>query len=114
MPTTVGDTTSAQTQAFRRQLSIESTQASDRYVLLGRLGAGSMGDVLRVRDSRLDRSLAMKVLLREHRKNNVLRECFLEEAQAMARLQHPGILPLYDVGELADGRPYFTMQEVHG
>ena len=95
-------------------LTIDTVVDSDRYTIVGQLGTGPIRDVLRVHDHRLDRLLAMKILRREHSCDNDARERFLAEAQSIARLQHPGILPIYDVGELADGRPFFTMQEVHG
>jgi len=95
-------------------LVIDSVSDSDRYSIVGHLGSGATSEVLRVRDHRLNRLLAMKILRSENSCNNDVRERFLAEAQSIARLQHPGILPIYDVGELGDGRPYFTMQEVHG
>ncbi len=95
-------------------VDILSATASDRYDILGRLGAGTSGEVFRVKDLHLNRVLAMKVLLTHFSIDNEARERFLSEAQAMARLQHPGILPIYDLGETIDGRPFFTMQEVRG
>ena len=85
-----------------------------RYEDLGLLGMGGMGEVRRVRDRLLGRTLAMKIIhaLALNRTSLVAR--FREEAQATAQLQHPGIIPIYDVGRLPDGRLWFTMQEVSG
>ena len=85
-----------------------------RYVDLGPLGMGGMGEVRRVRDKLLGRTLAMKVIhaLALNRAPLVAR--FREEAQATAQLQHPSIIPIHDVGRLPDGRLWFTMQEVSG
>jgi serine/threonine-protein kinase len=73
-----------------------------------------MGAVLRGRDPRLGRELAVKVLLEEHRGDPALVQRFLEEAQVGGQLQHPGVAPVYDTGALADGRPYFAMKLVKG
>ena len=86
----------------------------ERYDDLGPLGIGGMGEVRRVRDRRLGRTLALKTLHARalERPNLVAR--FLEEAQATAQLQHPGIVPVHDLGHLPDGRLWFTMKEVKG
>ncbi|MBX7197573.1 MAG: SUMF1/EgtB/PvdO family nonheme iron enzyme [Sandaracinaceae bacterium] len=78
------------------------------------LGAGGMGEVFRVRDHSLHRVLAMKALLPDLMEQTALRDRFIEEAQVTAQLAHPGIPPVHEIGELDDGRPYFTMKEVHG
>ena len=73
-----------------------------------------MGEVRRVRDTRLNRTLAMKLVHPQllDRPSSLAR--FLEEAQATAQLQHPGIIPVHDLGTLPDGRLWFTMKEVRG
>ena len=86
----------------------------DRYDDLGRLGMGAMGEVRRVRDRQLGRVLAMKTIHAAALKRKDLLARFLEEAQATAQLQHPGIIPVYDMGGLPDGRLWFTMKEVAG
>jgi serine/threonine-protein kinase len=65
-------------------------------------------------DPELDRELAVKVILPAHRDNAELRRRFLGEARLAGQLQHPGIMPVYDVGQPADGRPYFTMKLIEG
>ncbi len=85
-----------------------------RYDDLGLLGVGGMGEVRRVRDRRLGRTLALKTLHLPALNRPGLVARFLEEAQATAQLQHPGIVPIYDLGELPDGRLWFTMKEVAG
>jgi serine/threonine protein kinase/formylglycine-generating enzyme required for sulfatase activity len=82
-----------------------------RYTNLGLLGRGGMGDVYRTRDSYLNRTVAMKIL---RIPGSRARERFIEEAQVTAQLQHPAIIPVYDIGILADGRPFFTMKEIAG
>jgi serine/threonine-protein kinase len=85
-----------------------------RYRVEGEIGRGGMGVVYRVHDPALKRTLAVKVLLRHHQDNPDLKHRFLEEAELMAQLQHPGIAPLHDMGELPDGRPYFSMKLIRG
>jgi serine/threonine protein kinase/formylglycine-generating enzyme required for sulfatase activity len=78
------------------------------------LGVGGWGEVLRVVDHRLRRVMAMKVLRRSLAHRPDVRARFIEEAQATAQLEHPGIIPVHELGELSDGRPYFTMREIRG
>ena len=85
-----------------------------RYQLLGEIAHGGMGSVLRGRDMDLGRDLAVKVLLDEHSGQSVLVNRFLEEAQICGQLQHPGVVPVYDLGILADHRPFFAMKLVKG
>lgn len=86
----------------------------ERYEEMGLIGEGGMGEVRRVWDNALQRTVAMKILRRELAERDDLVHRFVEEAQATAQLEHPGIMPVYDVGRLADGRPYFTMKEIRG
>jgi serine/threonine-protein kinase len=86
----------------------------DRYKLLEEIGRGGMGAVLRGHDPELGRDLAVKVLLPGHQHNPVLVSRFTEEAQIGGQLQHPGIVPVYEVGRSEDQRPYFTMKLVRG
>jgi serine/threonine-protein kinase len=85
-----------------------------RYVLLGEVGQGGMGTVLRVRDPELGRDLAIKLLRGECRDHPEMLRRFIEEAQIGGQLQHPGIVPVHELGQLPDGRPFFTMKLVKG
>ena len=73
-----------------------------------------MGAVLKGRDPDLGRDLAVKVLLEGHRDKPEMVRRFVEEAQIGGQLQHPGIVPVYELGTFADRRPYFTMKLVKG
>ena len=85
-----------------------------RYQLFGEIARGGMGAVLKGRDADLGRDLAVKVLLEAHQdKPRVLRR-FVEEAQIGGQLQHPGIVPVYELGTFADRRPFFSMKLVKG
>ena len=81
------------------------------YEQSGILGKGGMGTVLQVQDTILKRSVALK-MMRDGIEHDISGE-FLAEAQIIAQLQHPGIIPIYEFGYL-DNQPYFTMQEVRG
>ena len=85
-----------------------------RYEKLGMLGRGGMGEVHRVRDRRFDRILAMKVMRSDRSPSGATIAAFLREASIEARLQHPGVPPIYDRGTLPDGRPWYTMKQVEG
>jgi serine/threonine-protein kinase len=88
--------------------------ASDRYQLLGEVARGGMGVILKGRDPRLGRDMAFKVLKTEHVGKPAAEQRFVEEAQVGGQLQHPGILPVYDLGRFDDGRPFFAMKFVKG
>ncbi len=85
-----------------------------RYRQLKLLGRGGMGNVWRVRDRDLGRTVAMKILRAELLGNAAGAARFVGEAQVSAELQHPGIVPVHELGRMPDGRLYFTMREVRG
>ncbi|MCW5815176.1 MAG: protein kinase [Labilithrix sp.] len=85
----------------------------DRYAITDVLGEGGMGEVRRCRDSLLDRDVALKVV-RPAAAVDDYEARFLREARVQARLAHPGVVPVYDVGRDANGRVYFTMKRVEG
>jgi len=85
-----------------------------RYQILGEIARGGMGAVLRARDADLGRELALKVLLAPHRDDVDLRNRFVEEAQIGGQLQHPGIVPVYELGAFPDRRPFLAMKLVRG
>src|SRR5438477_6463278 len=83
------------------------------YEVLGPLGAGGMGEVYRARDTRLDRSVAVKVLPEHLAATPELRARFEREARAVSSLNHPHICALYDVGS-QDGVDYLVMELLEG
>lgn len=85
-----------------------------RYRLRGELGRGGMGRVLLAFDSDLGREVAIKVLRAERRRDPVLLRRFLEEAQIAGQLQHPGVVPVYDLGVGSGGEPFLVMKCVRG
>jgi serine/threonine protein kinase/tetratricopeptide (TPR) repeat protein len=88
--------------------------SADRYELLDEIGQGGMGIVYRAHDHQLDRDVALKILREVTSKTANARRRFAAEAQFGARLQHPGIASVYDLGQLPDGRIFFAMKLVRG
>ncbi len=87
--------------------------AGTPYTILEELGRGGMGTVYRALDTRLDREVALKIStlgLADPEEAGRLRK----EARIMAGLEHPGIVPVHDAGELLDGRLYYAMRLVRG
>lgn len=85
-----------------------------RYQVVGEIARGGIGAIYKIRDVDLGRDVAMKVLRDHHRKNPTMIQRFVEEAQIAGQLQHPGILPVYELGLHDDRTPYFTMRLVRG
>ena len=85
-----------------------------RYEDRGAIGAGGMGEVRRVYDRVLGRTVAMKLLRWRALHRADLQEMFVAESRVTASLQHPGIVPVHDRGVLPDGRIWYTMTEVRG
>jgi len=85
----------------------------ERYELRGELGRGGMGEVLRCRDLRIGREVAMKRLPTKRAHAETTRR-FVREARVQGRLQHPAIVPVHDLGVDPEGQPYFVMKRVRG
>jgi len=83
------------------------------YEILSRLGAGGMGEVYRARDTRLDRTVAIKVLPAEFSTNIERRQRFEREARIISSLNHPHICALYDIGH-QDGLDYLVLEYLEG
>jgi serine/threonine protein kinase len=85
-----------------------------RYQTLRLHAKGGLGEVYLARDHRLGRPVALKRLQSRHAGDTGLRQRFLREAAVTACLQHPGIVPVYDLTETADGQPTYAMRFISG
>jgi hypothetical protein len=84
-----------------------------QYEILGELGRGGMGVVYKAQDQRLNRQIALKVILAGGHAGEADRKRFQVEVEAAAQLQHPNIVQVYEVGE-DDGRPYMALEYCPG
>ena len=84
-----------------------------RYRLMGQIARGGMGVVYAAEDEQLQRRVALKVLEVPGAEGE-LASRLMREARVLARLEHPGIVPVHDVGTLVDGRVFYTMKFVEG
>lgn len=88
----------------------DAADRSIRYRIEGEIARGGMGAILKGRDPDLGRDVAVKVLRDDA---NMIRR-FIEEAQIGGQLQHPGVVPIYELGTMSDRRPFFSMKLVKG
>lgn len=93
---------------------VESLAYPERYELKKELGAGGMGVVNLCMDVQVGREVAVKVMLERAAKRATSRNRFVREARIQAQLEHPGVVPVYDLGVTPGGLPYFAMKRVRG
>ncbi|MBL9077329.1 MAG: SUMF1/EgtB/PvdO family nonheme iron enzyme [Planctomycetes bacterium] len=121
-PTPADKVQSTATGELLARLATTPKLDAQRFVVEGQVGQGGMGAVLRIHDRYLNRRLAMKVLLertaptdeQERRLANQLLGRFLEEAQVTSQLDHPGVVPVHELGLDQNGKVFFTMRLVKG
>lgn len=86
----------------------------DRYTLRKQIGKGAMGEVHLCKDNRIGRDLAMKVILPQAQSDAQARARFVREARVQGQLEHPAIVPVYDLGIDPIGAVFFTMKYLRG
>ncbi len=89
-------------------------ETQQRYQLVSNFARGGLGQIWMARDARLRREVAFKELLPSALKNKNALERFLEEAQITGQLEHPSIVPIYDIGYQQNGTPFYAMKLVRG
>lgn len=92
---------------------VREAMPSERYVPLKLLGKGAAGAVYKVRDMSLDRIVAVKLLNSDFATNDKERQQFLAEARNLARIEHPNLIGVYDIG-FHKGRAYLVIQYIDG
>src|SRR5438128_6154648 len=107
------DPTLTPTQADDTQPSRDVQPGRTSYRVGELLGKGGMGEVRSAHDARLGREVAIKQLRTTAATEDEVRR-FLREAKVQARLDHPAIVPVYDLGVDSEGVPYFTMKKLVG
>ncbi|MGE0129515.1 MAG: protein kinase [Blastocatellales bacterium] len=110
--------TSPNLSAHLKQTNYDGTLLKDRYVIEGELGRGGIGVVYLARDTQLlQRRVVIKVLLQDSENSTHttwFKKKFEQEIEALARLDHPGIVGVLDAGAMPDGKLFFVMQYVEG
>jgi len=101
------------TSATGSSFTLQRGATLGRYVLLEKLGAGGMGEVFAAYDPQLDRKVAVKLLRSGALSAEEGKQRLVREAQAMARLQHPNVIAVHDVGVLNE-RVFIAMEYVQG
>lgn len=96
-----------------RELTVNPDFTATKYRISHELARGGMGTVYLAEDTELNRHVAIKVLSSPEITSD-LKERMIREAQIIARLEHPGIVPVHDVGVLPDGRVFYAMKYVRG
>jgi serine/threonine-protein kinase len=91
-----------------------SASEVDRYAVRSVIGEGGMGRIHLTHDTRIGRDVAMKVLRQRYANHPDTVARFVREARIQGQLEHPSIVPVYDLARTPDGRVSFTMKRVHG
>src|SRR5437868_2904879 len=94
-------------------MALQSGTKLGPYEILSALGAGGMGEVYKAADTRLNRTVAIKVLPAQFSENPEMKQRFEREAQTIAGLNHPHICTLYDAGR-QDGIEFLVMEYLEG
>jgi eukaryotic-like serine/threonine-protein kinase len=94
--------------------AVDARPETGRYDFLEEIARGGMGVIVRGWDNQLRRELAFKILHAHLNTSAPAVRRFQDEARILGQLQHPGVVPVHEVGTLLDGRPYFAMKLVRG
>lgn len=115
VPTIVGDQLSSDGAAPVKEGRYAGMVFKDRYLLEQRFGAGGIGEVYLALDRQLhSKPVVIKVLLEESGKDEWFKKKFRQEIEALARIDHPGVVGVLDAGDTPDAKPFLVMQYVKG
>jgi serine/threonine protein kinase len=101
------------TKTIQESMVSSGNIIAGKYKILAELGRGGMGVVFKAKDTRLNRTVALKFLSTELTQNKDAKKRFIQEAQAAAALEHPNICTVYEVDE-ADGQTFIAMSYIEG
>ncbi|WP_182867198.1 protein kinase domain-containing protein [Rhodopirellula sp. JC639] len=87
---------------------------TDRFRIMSAYRQGGLGEVLLAHDRQLDRDVAVKRIKPRWAESDEAQQRFIQEAKVTGRLEHPGIVPVYAMGTLPDGQPYYAMRFIEG
>ncbi len=99
---------------IRTTLAPSGKLIEERYRMLGEIGRGGMGRILKARDTDIGREVAVKILLGGSEAAENLIRRFWVEVQATGQLEHPAIIPIHDVGRLPSGELFYVMKKLSG
>lgn len=99
-------------ESNREPIHVDS--AANRFSVLRHHASGGLGNVSVARDHQLKRDVALKEIQSRFADDESCRFRFLQEAEVTARLEHPGVVPIYALGKHPDGRPYYAMRFIQG
>ncbi len=113
-PRTLVDERSAARETVPKEWLGVTHDFDERYEVGETLGEGGMGEVRLCADQRIGRAVALKVIRADNARSARLQARFLFEARVQGQLEHPSIVPVYDLGLRPDGSAFFTMKRVRG
>jgi serine/threonine-protein kinase len=113
-PSGATNRTTPPTPADSSEPAENTLQGGERYTVLGLHARGGLGRICLARDDTLGRTVALKEIDPKAADDPDCRQRFLNEAALTAQVEHPGVVPIYSLGEDREGRPFYAMKFVHG
>jgi serine/threonine-protein kinase len=110
----LNDDPATPTEPRTTDFSAGSPDVTLHYEILRPHARGGLGEVFVARDRQIGREVALKEIHAEHARHPGHRSRFLREAEITGRLEHPGVVPVYGLGQYADGRPFYAMRFIKG
>lgn len=103
------------TKPFAERVSQEgANEGPSRFRIISRYEQGGLGEILIAHDTQLDRDVAVKQIRPMWLEHDEAKARFIQEAEVTGRLEHPGVVPVYAMGNWSDGRPFYAMRFIQG